>query len=460
MALADSIGERTDAVDIDAIPAELRQRSHWVCWRYERSPGSKKPKKVPYVPQAGNRQKASPTDPNTWRDFETALQHINRFDGIGIMFADGLMGVDLDDCRDPATGAIHEAAQAIIDRVDSYTEVSPSESGVKTFCLGAVPAGRQNKTMPWGGALEVYSEAHYFTVTAQHLAGTPTEVGERQAEVDALYAELFPPGPKKPSGRPVRSRGSGLDDDELVQRAMVSDHGSEFIRLWNGDIGGFPSQSEADLKLCAFLAFWTNGDEARVDRLFRRSSLFRPKWDEVHYSDGSTYGAETVRTAVAGQRTFYIPSENRVAYGDGFLRTHRNTLLFDKGLRALKNPAHRALFLQLLLLAWPMRRWGYIGCLRDEGKGPYTVRALADLLGWSRSFVHTALTAMHEKRLLERTDIRGETYWHIVEYEKWIENGRELLSATRTSPLAGGDSQPSDAIVPETPKLQDQVGAS
>ncbi|MFQ7644172.1 hypothetical protein, partial [Ruthenibacterium lactatiformans] len=40
-----------------------------------------------------------------------------------------------------------------------------------------------------------------------------------------------------------------------------------------------PSHSEADIALCNALAWWTNCDAARVDRLFRQSGLMREKWD-------------------------------------------------------------------------------------------------------------------------------------------------------------------------------------
>ena len=120
MAIADSIGERTDAVDIDAIPAELKQRRRWVCWRYERAPGNEKPKKVPYIPQAGRLRKAKSTDSSTWRSYDEAVKYADSIDdinGIGFMLGDGWGGIDLDDCRDPNAGAIDPGAQAIIDHV-------------------------------------------------------------------------------------------------------------------------------------------------------------------------------------------------------------------------------------------------------------------------------------------------------------------------------------------------------
>jgi putative DNA primase/helicase len=61
------------------------------------------------------------------------------------------------------------------------------------------------------------------------------------------------------------------------------------------DGGG--GHSPADTPLCRLLAFWTNGDPQRVDRLFRQSGLLREKWDEVHDAAGSTDGEKTVERA-------------------------------------------------------------------------------------------------------------------------------------------------------------------
>jgi replicative DNA helicase len=44
------------------------------------------------------------------------------------------------------------------------------------------------------------------------------------------------------------------------------------------------------------LAFWTRRDAAQIDRLFRRSKLMRPKWDEPR--GAQTYGQRTVQRSV------------------------------------------------------------------------------------------------------------------------------------------------------------------
>jgi primase-polymerase (primpol)-like protein len=61
------------------------------------------------------------------------------------------------------------------------------------------------------------------------------------------------------------------------------------------------------MALCCLLAFWTGGDTSRIDSLFRDSGLMREKWDEQHYSDGSTYGEVTVERAVDITDEFFEP---------------------------------------------------------------------------------------------------------------------------------------------------------
>lgn len=65
------------------------------------------------------------TDPTTWTDCETAYEHLDGYDGVSSVLGDGLAGVDLDDCRDPDTGAVVDWAQVIIACVNSYSALVP-----------------------------------------------------------------------------------------------------------------------------------------------------------------------------------------------------------------------------------------------------------------------------------------------------------------------------------------------
>ena len=169
---------------VQAIPGELRRRRAWVCWRYEDREG--KPTKVPYNPLTDRRARAN--DPSTWTSFESAVAAIGRYSGIGVMFSDGLCGVDLDHCRHPATGVIEPWAQEVIATLNSYTEVSPSGEGVHILLLAQLPPGGRRR-----GKVEIYGESspRYFTVTGARLQGACTEVRPRQAELEAVHARFI-----------------------------------------------------------------------------------------------------------------------------------------------------------------------------------------------------------------------------------------------------------------------------
>jgi hypothetical protein len=101
------------------------------------------------------------------------------------VLGEGWAGVDLDAVRDAASGALTPEAQAIVNALNSYVEVSPSGDGVKTFVKAWHGKNHARK------GLEAYAGARYFTVTGQHVDGTPTEPQDRQAEFDALVAKEF-----------------------------------------------------------------------------------------------------------------------------------------------------------------------------------------------------------------------------------------------------------------------------
>lgn len=172
-----------------AIPRELRERPQWVCWRYEARDGEQT--KVPY--NAKTARKASSTAPHTWCDYETACRAASAYDGIGYVFAkdDPFVGVDLDDCID-TNGGMAGWARAILHALHSYTEISPSGNGVKIFVAGEL--AEAVKCIPYQtGGIEIYPHGRYFTVTGQHLDGTPTTIqhvnGALTTLVDDVKAE-------------------------------------------------------------------------------------------------------------------------------------------------------------------------------------------------------------------------------------------------------------------------------
>ena len=278
------------SVNIENVPTELAITPQWVSW--SGNLGEKgKIKKIPINPRSGRNAKAN--DPATWGTFEEAIDFSRKHDlpGIGFVFtaADDFVGIDLDECLDPATGSIKAEEQEIINRLDSYTEISPSGKGVHIIIEGALPPGSRRI-----GKVEMYDDRRFFTITGNPLPGTPARVMDRRKEVLAVYQSLFRQPQSKadrPSGQPQ------LEDQLLIEMAKSADNGPKFKRLWSGDFSAYPSQSEADLALCRILAFWTSRDADSMDRLFRQSGLFRPKWDVPHFGGGKTYGQATIEKA-------------------------------------------------------------------------------------------------------------------------------------------------------------------
>jgi primase-polymerase (primpol)-like protein len=120
----------TPNVNVEAIPVELQPLNHWVNWCLEERPdkttGEIKQTKIPYQP---NGAKAESDNPDTWSAFETVLAayQAGGFSGIGFVLTKdiGIVGVDLDHCRDAETGLIKAWAQTIVNRLKSYTEITP-----------------------------------------------------------------------------------------------------------------------------------------------------------------------------------------------------------------------------------------------------------------------------------------------------------------------------------------------
>ena len=84
--------------------------------------------------------------------------------------------------------------------------------------------------------------------------------------------------------------------------------------MWSGDWNAhFNSASEADSSVVFTLAFYTK-DAAQIDRLFRRSGLMRPKWDELHGEQ--TYGEMTIAKALGKVTKQYKPErESAIVHG-------------------------------------------------------------------------------------------------------------------------------------------------
>jgi primase-polymerase (primpol)-like protein len=231
---------QTSQNGLSGVPKDLTEIPQWVFWRYvERD---SEPTKVPYNPH--NNRKADTTDPKTWGTFEQAVIAASAYegDGVGFVFSedDTLAGVDLDDCINPDTGAVHPEAQAIINELNSRTEISPSGTGVKVLLHGHKSGPRCTTVRtPWGGQVEMYDHSRFFTVTGKHLSGTPETVCDRPEAFKALYEQFFGSDIPATRGRKKPASGPPLTDDDLIAEAERI-CGDKFRKLYyDGDTSGY-----------------------------------------------------------------------------------------------------------------------------------------------------------------------------------------------------------------------------
>ena len=187
----------------DGIPAELKDLPQWVAWGWKYLPERKKWTKPPISPVT--RKSASSTNPATWTSFPDALDfaRFRKLPGIGRIVTrdEPYVGIDLDECRKPKTEEITSWAQAIIDRFDSYTELSPTGTGLRIIirtATGVLPGDEDGRRK---GPIAVYGSGRYFTLTG-HRRGSTGEVAERTDELAAFCAEMFPPPPPRETPSP------------------------------------------------------------------------------------------------------------------------------------------------------------------------------------------------------------------------------------------------------------------
>lgn len=300
----------------DNIPDELKEKPKWFLWRYEPRVDSEGRTKLTKPPYQVDGKKGKPNDPSTCNTYEAVLKTLvesnGKYIGIGFLLTpdDDLIGWDLDHCIDQNRGVIEPWAERIVNTLQSYTEISPSGEGLRIFVKGKLPDQSKKKV----GNVECYQNLRFVTVTGNLYPGFPTSINENNLE---LWKSYFDKDTKIQKNK---------EEKEKRKKKITQ---LDFLEEGNWKDAGFPSQSEADLSYCRYLAEEFNGDKEKIDKQFRESKLFRPKWDKPHYGDGRTYGEGTIDlslkswesqfrlTDLGNAKRFAITIKNEVKFCNG-----------------------------------------------------------------------------------------------------------------------------------------------
>ncbi|WP_255330554.1 phage NrS-1 polymerase family protein [Paracoccus albicereus] len=274
----------------------------FVVWRLEYRNGNPKATKVPYDPKTGIR--ASSTDPTTWGYLSDAQQRMEQggYTGIGFVFAedDPFCFLDFDDCIDDTGNWIDGTSLWKLFEGSAW-EISQSGNGFHVIVTTRDKAALSRHVNKWrrpdGGMNECYGSGRFVAFGPHGWQGEPQPA-------DTML-QCFVPLRSRGGADPLEWRDRAIDgydgpsDDDTLLRRMLNSRGgaatifktaAPFRALWEGDTvelskfhpdasgKGKPfDHSSADMALMNHLAWWTGCDHARMWRLFKRSSLYRPE---------------------------------------------------------------------------------------------------------------------------------------------------------------------------------------
>lgn len=186
----------------DHVPKSITIKRNWCVYRRD---GDR-----PKVPHAPAGYKMAWSIPANWITFEQARNayiaglelpegHKNRFDGIGFFISRekdaklDIYGIDLDHCRNKETGEIDQWAKDVLNKLNSYSEISPSGEGIHIFVRGMLPEGTKNTNdrMKDKNRIEVFVDKHHITVTGNRLREYPEGIEDRSSIIEEIYNEVM-----------------------------------------------------------------------------------------------------------------------------------------------------------------------------------------------------------------------------------------------------------------------------
>jgi len=295
-------------VNPESIPVALKSRDQWILFKAALVDG--RLKKYPVTVR--NRMEGWNLAENQ-SSFEIAYRTFTNnsdYSGIGYVITGGdpFTCIDFDHVYNPTMEEWNQQALEEIKKLNSYTEFSPSRTGVHVFVKGKMKKAGRRKEQTDGTGREMYSDLHYMTVTGNHVPGTPFEINEAQEIIDEFYDKWFPEkmevsAKRKASANDFRiseiqksvtyNPNSPLKDlhptkDQVIQlcKDAPSGFGEKFNKIFNGDVSKYASKSEADMALAGMIAFHTS-DYGIIMEIIHESALWDNKWERDDYCQGT-----------------------------------------------------------------------------------------------------------------------------------------------------------------------------
>ena len=293
------------------IPPTMAQTPQWLGYKIVDT-GKPRLSKPPFSPRTG--KQCAKNDETEFCTLHDALIGMERFDldGVGFVFVNGFVAIDLDDCFDEK-GNLNSVPQNIFDHfTNTYWETSPSGNGLHGFMLGEKP---NNRTKDTALGIEVYEGFNFVTVTGDIVEYTAQDTTNMQDALEWLYETYLPPIIIN-SDTPIVVDHGELSPDEWFMRAMETDE--KLCSLYNCT-DHETDESSHDMSLLTKLAYALNRDKDVIERKFLASPWVASK-DKPHKQKlkRKDYLPITIDKAMA--LTTVTAQENSKRFGGKLLR--------------------------------------------------------------------------------------------------------------------------------------------
>lgn len=210
----------------DKLPSELKENALFCLWRYEERDG-----KITKVPYRLNGNCADSTKKQDFADFRLVVNAASGYDGIGMGVFGTFCAIDIDHCV--AGGKLTSMAQDIVDTMSSYTEFSPSGTGIRIIfkVLGLSYDKKRYYINNQKIGLEVYvagMTSRFVTLTGNAIRECGVEV--RITELMTVLEKYMVKTVKQRKSK-TAVPGSYLTDESVISKAMTSKQGEKFKSL-------------------------------------------------------------------------------------------------------------------------------------------------------------------------------------------------------------------------------------
>lgn len=266
-------------ISLKNIPQELKMNGLWCGWRLIPDKG-----KVPFNLSTGEHAKSN--DETTFATYPILLNNLHKYlkyengkqvGGIGLGIFRGYSAIDIDHCINER-GQYSDIAQDIIGFCNSYTEISPSGTGIRIIFK------TQNR---------IDKEEYYIN---NHNLGLEIYISDNTNKFVSITGN-------KISGDTINEIDISYILDKYMKKGQfniekVLKKDAKLNELWNKQAPGSHSdESESDMALACKLNYYLKNNESEVKRYFEMSPYFKSK-DEKHIQKWRNgYGIETIRKA-------------------------------------------------------------------------------------------------------------------------------------------------------------------